>query len=452
MSDPVVLLSTGDVVGPAGGVTDNSMVLFSGTSGKLIKGNNAVVTAAGLALLDDVNAGAQRATLGLGTAATATLTTSPIDTTAGRVLKVGDFGLGTDSQATNIDPNTVRYGSVIGPVSQPNAPTIECVIWSGGRSGGARSSQLAIDHGSTARAWIRNYNSGRAGAEWCTWNEIWTTGNLVKTTSATDTTPGSMLKVGDFGLGAAVQGVDIDADLYVTSGLWSLPTGASWPNFPAGSSGSRGRLLVMAVDGFYGFQLFADRTTNKLYQRSKSGTWSAWQEIASINSPAFTGTPTAPTASAGTSTTQVATTAFVTTADNLKANINSPTFTGVPSAPTASAGTNTTQLANTAFVKASVDDAPRVGVGQTWQDVGASRVVNVTYTNSTGRPIMVFAGSGQTISSAKQWVINGLPAIMFNNSGTQTGTSGAVSAIIPAGDTYLMFSSNGNHGGWWELR
>jgi hypothetical protein len=45
-------------------------------------------------------------------------------------------------------------------------------------------------------------------------------------------------------------------------------------------------------------------------------------------SPAFTGTPTAPTATAGTNTTQIATTAFVTTADNLKANIASPTFTG----------------------------------------------------------------------------------------------------------------------------
>ena len=65
MSDPVVLLSTGDVVGPAGGVTDNSMVLFSGTSGKLIKGNNAVVTTQGLALLDDVDATANRATIGL---------------------------------------------------------------------------------------------------------------------------------------------------------------------------------------------------------------------------------------------------------------------------------------------------------------------------------------------------------------------------------------------------
>ena len=35
-----------------------------------------------------------------------------------------------------------------------------------------------------------------------------------------------------------------------------------------------------------------------------------------------------------------------------KANIASPTFTGTPAAPTASAGTNTTQLATTAFVQA----------------------------------------------------------------------------------------------------
>jgi hypothetical protein len=75
---------------------------------------------------------------------------------------------------------------------------------------------------------------------------------------------------------------------------------------------------------------------------------------APLASPTFTGTPAAPTATAGTSTTQLATTAFVTTADNLKANLASPTFTGVPAAPTASAGTNTTQIATTAFVTAAV--------------------------------------------------------------------------------------------------
>ena len=64
MTDPVVLLSTGDVIGP-NSATDGTMVLFDGTSGKKVKGNNAVVTAQGLSLLDDVDAAANRATIGL---------------------------------------------------------------------------------------------------------------------------------------------------------------------------------------------------------------------------------------------------------------------------------------------------------------------------------------------------------------------------------------------------
>lgn len=79
---------------------------------------------------------------------------------------------------------------------------------------------------------------------------------------------------------------------------------------------------------------------------------------APLASPAFTGTPSLPTGttgvtqSAGNSSTALATTAFVTTADNLKAPLASPTFTGIPAAPTATPGTNTTQLATTAFVTA----------------------------------------------------------------------------------------------------
>lgn len=44
-----------------------------------------------------------------------------------------------------------------------------------------------------------------------------------------------------------------------------------------------------------------------------------------------------------------------------KANIESPTFTGTPAAPTASPGTNTTQLATTAFVGAAVAAIPSGG-------------------------------------------------------------------------------------------
>lgn len=80
---------------------------------------------------------------------------------------------------------------------------------------------------------------------------------------------------------------------------------------------------------------------------------------ANTASPAFSGTPTAPTASPGTNSTQLATTAYAdasaTAAASGKANTASPTFSGTPSAPTATTGTNTTQLATTAFVKAAID-------------------------------------------------------------------------------------------------
>lgn len=101
---------------------------------------------------------------------------------------------------------------------------------------------------------------------------------------------------------------------------------------------------------------------------------------APLASPALTGVPTGPTAAAGTNTTQLATTAFVdavrvilaaadtaeasaraaadTTLTNalaLKAALASPALTGTPTAPTASAGTTTTQIATTAFVKAALD-------------------------------------------------------------------------------------------------
>lgn len=96
---------------------------------------------------------------------------------------------------------------------------------------------------------------------------------------------------------------------------------------------------------------------------------------ADLASPTFTGDPKAPTPSTADNDTSIATTAHVqanmalkanaththpqsdivnlTTDLALKAPLASPTFTGVPAAPTATAGTNTTQLATTAFVTAA---------------------------------------------------------------------------------------------------
>ena len=80
--------------------------------------------------------------------------------------------------------------------------------------------------------------------------------------------------------------------------------------------------------------------------------------LAPLASPAFNGTPTAPTANAGTNTTQIATTANVvasiTAALSGYAPLASPTLSGSPTVPTPATGTNTAQIANTAFVNAEI--------------------------------------------------------------------------------------------------
>lgn len=73
--------------------------------------------------------------------------------------------------------------------------------------------------------------------------------------------------------------------------------------------------------------------------------------FAPINSPAFTGTPTAPTPTGTDNTTKIATTAYVTTKLTTFAPLASPALTGSPTAPTASTGDSSTLLATTAFVK-----------------------------------------------------------------------------------------------------
>jgi len=68
----------------------------------------------------------------------------------------------------------------------------------------------------------------------------------------------------------------------------------------------------------------------------------------------------ASTATSGTNTTQVATTAFVATSF---ATLASPALTGTPTAPTAVADTNTTQIATTAYVQTELGDLGTNGAG-----------------------------------------------------------------------------------------
>jgi hypothetical protein len=67
-----------------------------------------------------------------------------------------------------------------------------------------------------------------------------------------------------------------------------------------------------------------------------------------------------------------------------------PALTGTPTAPTATGGTNTTQVATTEFVTTAVAGVGGASLFTTVTDYTSSgRVLGTAYTNSTGSPIMV---------------------------------------------------------------
>lgn len=117
-----------------------------------------------------------------------------------------------------------------------------------------------------------------------------------------------------------------------------------------------------------------------------------WGQIAPLDSPAFTGTVTAPTAVPNTNNTTVASTAYADAIAALKANIASPTFTGAPAAPTATIDTNTTQLATTAFVlgqgSVSGDGTPAInGTAARGSSTHYARADHVHPTDTTRAPL-----------------------------------------------------------------
>ena len=101
-----------------------------------------------------------------------------------------------------------------------------------------------------------------------------------------------------------------------------------------------------------------------------------------------------------------------------------------------------------------------IGVGQTWQDVTASRALVTTYTNSTGKPIQVnvwLSVAGSPTGNLDLNIIVGSVTVAFSSSfhGTAAGNwTTFVTAIVPTGTTYSA-TSPVNIGGtltWVELR
>ena len=207
------------------------------------------------------------------------------------------------------------------------------------------------------------------------------------------------------------------------------------------------------------------------------------------------GTAIAPTPTAGDNSTKIATTAFVNTkvgtlgtmaSQNATAvAITGGTITGITDLAVADGGTGASTLSANAVLLGNGTSALQtvapstsgnvltsdgttwtsaaatsIGVGQTWQSVIGSRSTGTTYTNSTGRPIMVSVSCSSTSASGG--------VFGFQINGTRVAWQGAaqnasidsrsnITIIIPNGVTYLVESGSVSNGGiavglWYELR
>ena len=90
-----------------------------------------------------------------------------------------------------------------------------------------------------------------------------------------------------------------------------------------------------------------------------------------------------------------------------------------------------------------------LGAGQTWQDVTGSRAANTTYTNSTGKPILVWVGFAVVAGGTISYLINGV--IVAYNATIDVGDTVPVSFIVPNGATYRCNTTSALNR-WSELR
>lgn len=95
--------------------------------------------------------------------------------------------------------------------------------------------------------------------------------------------------------------------------------------------------------------------------------------------------------------------------------------------------------------------SPGVGIGQTWQDLTASRAGDTTYTNTTGKPIMISVSTNLANATVGLNIfVDGVS--VYNTVIRPSGTvQAAGSVIVPDGSTYSVTFTSGL-GAWRELR
>lgn len=152
---------------------------------------------------------------------------------------------------------------------------------------------------------------------------------------------------------------------------------------------------------------------------------------------------------------------------NGKADINSPAFTGIPTAPTASSGTNTTQIATTAFVQNAVIQAITLSAIFGDQSTGTTTITGaVTLTEDVYYNDLTISGAGSINTAGYRIFVGGNLDLsnagalaIYNNGATgntnatgaaNSGVRGAVGITAPgwgSTETTIAISGAGGAGG-----
>lgn len=115
-----------------------------------------------------------------------------------------------------------------------------------------------------------------------------------------------------------------------------------------------------------------------------------------------------------------------------KADSNNPTFTGTPAAPTASYGTNTTQLATTAFVQAAM---------QAMYPVGS---VYINASSTTSPTTLLGFGTWSEIGAGKVLIGQDTGVALFDTLGNTGGSKDAIAVSHTHTNTFAV-ESDGAH-------
>jgi len=185
---------------------------------------------------------------------------------------------------------------------------------------------------------------------------------------------------------------------------------------------------------------------------------------AALASPTFTGTVTIPTGASitaptglvkgdvglgsvdNTSDTNKPVSTAQQTALDLKANLASPALTGTPTAPTASSVTNSTQIATTAFVQDLVSSATAANTVELGTDTTGNYVsslvagTGVTLTNNSGESATPTIAIGQAVATNSNVTFNDLTV---SGNLTVSGTTTSINTeTLTVDDNIIVLNNN----------